>query len=533
MEREKKMKKSLVIILALVMVFSFCLAACGGDGGNTNTNSDTNGGDAYKEVTVGSFGTDWSGYLDGTGLESRALSWGTYNLVYDCMFTYDENGEIYSQIFDSWEWSDDNLTLTCHLKDGITFANGDEMTAEDILFSVERKVASPTVSWLANLDPAQCTASEDGRTVNLVYKETYGPGLKVMTVYILDKSFVESLGETPDWYDTASVNGSGPYKITEYTQNATITFEKRDDYWGEDTFEADKINVITYTDQTTMMIDLESGALDIAMNTSETDTATALDGGVENVAGEVAWANAVSIMTMNPLSEAFKDEAVRQAICYAVDTDAMNAVAFGCLGKTADSVYAEGLLGYEGGHSFEYNPELARQILADAGYKDGDINLKYLCFNLSDTYAQGEILQQQLAAVGINLELESATIPTVIGQYMEDPTCTDFMAARQLDGIPTGEPWLSMYAFEGDYYIRVTAMPDEAELQEYLHTLKTSLDEAERIEVSHKIQAYFIDHFLAIPTSEFGIGVCYRTDTVVNPHILNNTTCNLRYVDLV
>ena len=526
------MKKSLAIILMLAMLLSLCLMGCGGEKSETPGENTENTG-AYREITIGYFGTAWAGSLDGSALETQTNSYGTYNLVYDCMFTYDENGEIYSQIFDSWEWSEDYLTLTCRLKDNILFANGDKMTGEDVVYSIRRKVESPTGQWYANMNPDKCTVSDDGMTVNIVYDNTFGPGLNKLNIYILDKSFVEGLGDSPDWYDPASVNGSGPYKVVEYAKDASVSMEKRDDYWGEDSFQADRINAVGYTDQTTMMIDLESGAIDIALNTSEIDTAAALNGDIKNVSGDVAWANSVAMIIFSPKCEALKDKAVREAICYAVDTELMTDAAFGVLGKTAKSPYAEGLLGFEAGHTYEYNPEKARQILEDAGYKDGDITLKYLCYNLSEIYSQAEILQQYLSKVGINLEIEGASMATAIGTYIEDPYSTDIIMMRQLDGIPDGEPWFSMYVYEGTYYFGETAMPDEAELQEYIHTLKTSLVESERVAASKGIQNYLIDNFLMLPTSEFGIGVCYNSETVKNPHILNNVTCNLRYMELV
>jgi len=543
------MKKYVAIILALVMVFSICLIGCGGDtdtnaGTNTGTNTgdNTNGGGnatgggddgVFREISIGVFGSEWAGTLDGSAMDSRANSYGTYNLVYDCMFNYDTEGEVYSQIFDSWEWSDDFLTLSCHLKDGITFANGDVMDADDVIFSIARKVASPTGSWYANVDPEQCYSSDDGRTVNVVYKDTYGPGLKGLRIYVMDKDFVEGLGEQPNWYDPASVNGSGPYEITEYTQDATISFEKREGYWDEDVYAADKINAIIYTDQTTMMIDLESGAIDIALNTSETDTAAALNGQIENVAGDVAWANAVCLIVFSRFNEYLQDERVREAICHAIDWEATNAAAFGCLGQTADSPLARGLNYYESGHVYEYNPELSRQLLAEAGYKDGDITLKYLSYNLTEIYAQAQIIQRYLADIGITLELESAAVGTAVGTYIDDPLATDIILCRQHDGIPDREPWMELYVLEGTYYMQAAALPDWPELQEYISTLKHSLVESERREAAVAIQNFVIDHHLVMPTSEFGVGVCYRTDTVVDPHILNNVTCNLRFVELV
>ena len=224
---------------------------------------------------------------------------------------------------------------------------------------------------------------------------------------------------------------------------------------------------------------------------------------------------------------------MREAICLSVNTEEMTAASYGVLGITATSPYATGLLGYEDGHTYEYNPEKARQILADAGYKDGDIELFFLSANTTELYAIAETLQSYLSEIGINLTVESGSIATVNGIIREDPLASDFIINRQMDGIPDGEPWFSIYVYGDNYVFPQSARQNDPELQEYLDVLEFSLDEDARIQASKAVQAYLIDNYICIPICEFGTGIAYRSDTVSAPNIISDTMTNLRYVKLV
>jgi len=550
------MKKRIALLLAIVMLFTLCLVGCGGDGGTNTDNNAGNGGnttntggtptgggntengggdDVYRELTVGAYGSTWAGLVDGAALDAPTNAYGIYNLVYDCMFQADADGNIVSDVFEDWSWSDDYLTLTCKLYDNITFSNGDKMTGEDVLYSVERKQNSPTGGWYRAINVAESTVSDDGLTVNLKYDYVYGVGTHKLNIYVMDKSFVEGLGESPDWYDPANIVGSGPYKVTGYTKDSSVTFEKRDDYWGALDCDADKITVNQYTDQTTMMIDLESGALDIAINTSEVDSSVALAGGIDNVALDLVSSNAVAMLVMSDESEVLQDIRVREAICHAIDSEAVADAAFGVLGIPATSSYASGLTGYKPGYTYTYDPALAMQILADAGYGDGDINLKYYVPNTTDKYAIAVTVQGYLKDVGINLTIDAGDMATVLGSYREpgNEQITDFTVMHQMDGIPDGEPWFSIYVYGANYVFPQAGMQNEPELQEYLDVLEHQLDENARLQASANVQQYLYDHFICVPIAEVNTGVGYRTDTVVAPHINSNIATNLRYVDMV
>ena len=532
------MKKRIALALAIVMMFCIFLSAC--KSGDSENEVSTPGGQenasevsAYKEISVGSYGVVWAGTLDACAMDTQVNSFGIYNLTYDCMFRPDSSGEIVSDIFESWEWSDDYLTLTCRLYDDIYFSNGEQMVGEDVIYSIARRTAGPTGGWYRCINTDASTVSDDGLTVELKYDYTFGPGIHKLNIYVMDKSFVESLGSEPDWYDPANLVGSGPYKVTDYTKDYGVTFELRDDYWGNGDFDADKINVYQYTDQTTMMIDVESGKLDIAIGTSEIDTSVAMDGGIDKVVGDVIKSNSVVLLNLSDESPKLQDKAVREAICLSVNTEEMTAASYGVLGITATSPYATDLLGYEDGHTYEYNPEKARQILADAGYKDGDIELFFLSANTTELYAIAETLQSYLSEIGINLTVESGSIATVNGIIREDPLASDFIINRQMDGIPDGEPWFSIYVYGDNYVFPQSARQNDPELQEYLDVLEFSLDEDARIQASKAVQAYLIDNYICIPICEFGTGIAYRSDTVSAPNIISDTMTNLRYVKLV
>ena len=183
------MKKRIALALAIFMMFCIFLSACksgaseneASPSGDQENSSEVN---AYKEISVGSYGVVWAGTLDACAMDTQVNSFGIYNLTYDCMFRPDSSGEIVSDIFESWEWSDDYLTLTCKLYDDIYFSNGEQMLGEDVIYSIARRTAGPTGGWYRCINTDASTVSDDGLTVELKYDYTFGPGIHKLNIFI-------------------------------------------------------------------------------------------------------------------------------------------------------------------------------------------------------------------------------------------------------------------------------------------------------------------------------------------------------------
>ena len=286
MKRKGIMKRVASLVLAATMAFS--LAACGSSG-SAGGGSDSSAASGSASADAGSYDTDASiaigstaqqflGHFDICQLFSTECSTAAGYLVYDQLFSIGSDGKWYSDILKSYEWSEDTenqLVLT--LKDNIYFSNGDQMTMEDVLYSMQRFASSTRgAANFAVIDFDKTTISDDGMTMYLQYNQEYGPWQSGLNIFVMDKSFVEDLGDNPDWFSKDSVCGSGPYTVKESITDTSITFERRDDWWMQDEADAGvasakEITIYKYTDDTTMMADYVNGVIDVAINLTADD----------------------------------------------------------------------------------------------------------------------------------------------------------------------------------------------------------------------------------------------------------------------
>ena len=338
MKKEGIFKRIAGLTLAATMVFS--LASCGGsaDSGKSNAGSQSGAAtstaagqiDTEASIAVGSTAQQFLGHFDICQLFSTECSTAAGYLLYDQLFSIGSDGKWYSDILKSYEWSteaENQLVLT--LKDNIYFSNGDQMTMEDVLYSMQRFAQSPRgATNFTVVDFDNSKISDDGMTLYLQYTQPYGPWQSGLNIFVMDKSFVEGLGDSPDWFSKDSVCGSGPYTVKESTTDVSITFERRDDWWMKDEADegvasAKEITIYKYTDDTTMMADYMNGVIDVAINLTADDC--------DEIAADSSLgtyvpvsSNASAVIVLSPENEILKNDKIREAICLGTDGAASN-----------------------------------------------------------------------------------------------------------------------------------------------------------------------------------------------------------------
>ena len=409
----KNMKKLLALLLSLAML-ACILTACRGSapvasgGPAASSGQSEPGGDpaapGEATVTIGVIFDHLYMYTSGSGQSDNYCR----RLVYDQLFYIDDDtGELTSDVLERYEWVDDTH-LTLVLKDGITFSDGTPMTGEDILFSLQNYITNQhsEMEWYQHIDYDQ--SSVDGNTVNLVYKEVYGCALNNLVMPIQSKAFCEAHPDGDDvwWYSPV---GSGPYTVGEVSIGTSVEYLLRDDYWNtEKTYDVDRIVVKYYSDATAIYADYVSGNLDVILdlNTTQVDQLKS----VANTEVVIQSANDVNMLVFN---ESTVPEWLREAVAYAVDWNAVAEAAFGNLYAPATSHFATTFDAYSD-HSgvITYNPDAAKQILADNGY-DGK-TLNFICYGGSPDEKVGEIVQFYLNEVGINFQINPMDLATLI-----------------------------------------------------------------------------------------------------------------------
>jgi ABC-type transport system substrate-binding protein len=511
------MKKFLALLLAMAMTTAM-LTSCGGgndtpaEGGDSaqpNTESSApSGNTGDTSVTIGYVGGHYSVY------PSSAISddFVQQGMVYDKLFEVDDTtGEYHSRILKSYEWTDDR-TLVMTLKDGITFSDGKQMTAEDVLFSIHNYIdqgeSTDKYMYFQYIDFDACSISDDNMTLTLVYQMPYGPAERTLNVAIMEKEFTEAHENSDEIWYNAPV-GSGPYQITDCVKDSYVTFSLRADYWDTDyTYDASQITLKFYSDETAMYMDYQAGNLDAIYGIGTTVASQIQAAGGSQGTVQFISNNDVSFVILNEENEYLADPAVREAIAYALDMSYITDVAYGLLGTEAKSHYASTFDCYSEHEGYTTDIDKAKQILADAGYTDGQISLRWVSPDMAPQPQVGEAIQAQLQMIGINVSVEKYDLPTALGMYLEGES--DIMMMTVNGGNPTCEPYQSLSAFAGGAPFTCMSIEDPT-YNSYLETGLNSVDTATRWEAYKEADQWLYDNYNALPICETLSAVAYNS----------------------
>ena len=341
--------------------------------------------------------------------------------VYDTLVMFDSSLQIVPGLAESWEASEDGLTWTFTLRDGVTFHNGDALTASDVAFSINRikdpEIASPRSGDFAVVESVE---APDDSTVVITLSEPFSPLLSKLA-QSLNVIVSEAVATEGDLNET--VVGTGPFTFVEYLPQTRLVLEKNPDFWGTD----EDGNALPYLDGITFQFYPEPAARTTAVQTGNVDWIEYVpaadveileaDPNVEVVGG--LSANFRSLY-LNASREPFDNALVRQALAYAIDKQAIVDIAlFGAGGVVATGTTIPAGNFYEAASSPYQTPDVeqARALLEEAGYADGFTFDLYVTSTYDFLRTPAEIIQANLAEIGVtaNIVAEdwSIYLPTV------------------------------------------------------------------------------------------------------------------------
>lgn len=390
------MKKRLLRILAAVLAMTsiLALAACGGNGDEGSGDGTSTG---YKDTLIWAQGADVTSLDPHQGKETPAVE--VTCQIFDTLVIVDpETNEIKPQIAESWEQVDE-LTYVFKIRQGIKFHDGSDLTAEDVKFSLDRAINSAAVSYIVNF--IDTVTVDDEYTVTVKTKAPYAPTLRNLAIpfaAIVPKAVVEA--------DEAAfiLNpvGSGPYKFVEWRQGDSITLKAFDDYYaGKPATENLIMKVIPETSQRS--IALETGEIDLAYDLAVNDLPKIKESS-ELTVYEVPSLNCWYI-SMNMNKEPFNNPLVREALSYAIDRQTIIDTINAGSGEPADAIIAPGVFGYYSTGVREYDPEKAKELLAEAGYPDGFKTSLWVNDNQS-RIEMCQAIQNMFQQIGVECSIE-------------------------------------------------------------------------------------------------------------------------------
>lgn len=327
-----------------------------------------------------------------------------------------------SGLAESWDISDDGLVYTFHLRQGVKFHNGREMTADDVKYSFNR-LANPdtgtsyTTLLLNNVvgfsdmrvEDATKRATDltgvqviDPSTIQITLTSPVSSFLNQMTLpggFIVPKEAAEAEGfnENPV--------GTGPYKFVEWVHGDHVTLAANPDYWGgKPSIDTVTIRVIREASQ--QVIEFEAGNLDLA-TVSEADIPRLQAD--ETLSKELLVAPVLNAfhLRINLNDPALKDVRVRKAIALGINRQVIVDTILGGQGTAGHGLIPPGLSAYDAdANPFPYDPEQAKQLLADAGYGSG-LELELTTGTVETELRALAAIQQNLADIGITLHINS------------------------------------------------------------------------------------------------------------------------------
>ncbi|GGK48714.1 ABC transporter substrate-binding protein [Salinarimonas ramus] len=333
--------------------------------------------------------------------------------IYEALTQVEPDLTIGPALAESWEVSDDGLTYTFTLREGVTFHDGSAMTAEDVVASIERVRAEATGSPLASrLAAVESASAVDDRTVEVTLSEPSAPFLtQLASIAIVPAEYrdeTQALQQQPV--------GTGPFAFAEWQPNNYIQLDANPDYWREDAPKLDGIRFNIVPESATRQVGLTSGQYQMLPNI---DAATALQlQGRPGVALQDTLELSYTLLGMNTSKPPFDDPRVRQAVNYALDRESIVQAALFGAGVAAGPLspaleaWARDVSEFP---CYEHSPDRARALLEEAGV-ELPVKVTMLVLPRQDIRDIAQVAQAQLNAAGFEVELN---IPE-LGQFVQD-----------------------------------------------------------------------------------------------------------------
>ncbi len=402
------MRKSYALLLVLLLTVSTVLFGCG----------QSSGGSDSKTLIFGRGG-------DSVALDPAAVTDGesfkvTKNIFETLVDFGQQDTTIHPGLAKEWDVSSDGLTYTFTLQEGVKFQDGTDFNADAVVTNFERWAngSKDEFYYYASMfggfkgdegHVIQEVKAVDETTVEFTLKRPQAPFLKNLAMSPFAIVSPKALDELGDKLGEAPTDaGTGPFKFVEWKRNDKIVLEKNEDYWNEGYPKLDQVIFKSIPENSARLNALISGEIDLADGINPSDAAK-----VEAEEGLQIFERPsmnVGYLGLTTTREPFDDPKVRQALNYAIDRQAIVDAFFEGKAEVAKNPIPPVIGGYNDSiEAYEYNPEKAKELLAEAGHPDGfEMDLWAMPVPrpyMPDGQKVAEAIQSNLADVGIKAEI--------------------------------------------------------------------------------------------------------------------------------
>ncbi len=331
--------------------------------------------------------------------------WASHNVMDNLVRLSDDSTHIEPDLAESWEISDDHLTYTFHLRRGVRFHNGDEVTAEDVVFSLSRSRDPEQCPYSDMFKPIKDVVAVGRYTVRVELNAPYAPILANLSMFntaIIPKKYFEEIGGSEEF--ARKPVGAGPFKFEYWKPGEEVGFSRFEDYWRKGQPKVDKLIYYVMPDAAARTLALRDGSVDVAVYVPWSEIAVLEADPNFKVSLDRIWRS--DMIRMNHTVKPFNDVRVRQALNYAVNKQGIIDAVLFRHGELAASYLPRIRYYNDQIKPYPYDPEKARQLLKEAGYEKGFKTT--LDCNAGDPLAVSvaTIVQQNLRDIGIEVAIQ-------------------------------------------------------------------------------------------------------------------------------
>jgi peptide/nickel transport system substrate-binding protein len=435
---------------AAVVAALAVITGCGSDGGASATGGSPARGQQEGDPKPG--GTMTFALNAGWDTLDPAATAFTFSrqimqFIYDPLLRHDpDSGEIVPGLAQSYDVSAGGREITLKLRPGVKFHDGTPCDADAVVFSLER-IKDPELKspWAATLlGPVKSVAAEGTDTVVIRLNKPYAPFLDALTQVNLAPVSPAAVKKEGEDFGAHPV-GTGPFVFEKQVPNQSVTVKKNPDYnWAPEFYGrqgpayVDAITVRNVPEDATRMALLQSGEIDMVYQA----VAAQLKSYESNPEFEVKVAERSGMprsMVMNTTKFPFDDPKVREAVAYAIDKEQLLKTAYGGVGTIAESILTPSLFGHSeqaAEAAPKYDPERAKQILADDGWTPGSDGIlekdgRKLSFTSLSQAAtmqtlEAQTVQSALKKVGIDMKIQNVEQAAIL-EAMQRASATSIM----------------------------------------------------------------------------------------------------------
>lgn len=436
-------RRVLALLLAVTMVMG--LTACGGSASGETTEGTAETTEATGESTAAETTEGGKILSVQVGPDPETIDPALNSAVdggnmllhsFECLLTVDQEGKLAPGQAESWETSEDGLTWTFHLRDGLKWSDGSDLTANDFVYSWKRvcdpMVAAPYAETVlgmvagysdaiaGNLDALQVAATDDKTFVVTLNAPCpyFGSLAAFATLSPVQQATVEANGDA--WATAAETYvTNGPFYISEWVPGSHILMSKNTNYWNADAIKLDGIKWNLIEDSNAAYSAYQTGEV-LMIKDVPTEEIPSLTGQSDFFVDPIIG---TYYLSLNLEREPFNNADVRKALSLAIDREYVANTLMQGTYSPASNFMGPGWIDTDGSQfmdnanggqpyidttNFEENLAEAKQILADAGYPDGQ-GLPSITYSTNDTgyhKVVAEYLQQAWAELGIDLQVE-------------------------------------------------------------------------------------------------------------------------------